>query len=902
MSGAGSPSGSRRSPIGASKRSPNLALSKFLRESFTSEPPYLYESLSGNPRLQKLGDLVQNLLAFGRDNAISGEAVESLELALRHMVHETVSFASTTIQSTVSVTKVQESSHSLDTAKVNAELEELKLENAELKGNLKSSEEQVSILRSRTRDLQEELNSLSSRSLSYKQEFELAAQERMRYAALEEKYHDLLGRLKVGETTKANLEEQIKKANAEYSAAFEDLKKARQLISKKREKLASYKAENQKLKILLEEKEEELIIVELQSSVERDRSQRRSSCSEQDLSVNREELRLNAENGRLASVIQELTEQKGQLEKEKDTMEEEKSDLLRQVNDMKNDMSEKVSECEALREQLTTRSQEVEELATENDELRAELDTVRRSLKKAQKHPDGKPPLPPAQSPTKDGDQTFVDRLKEWVNGYAAFITYLIDHDEVELHLLNGVPKFPERMAALLTEKINQSLRFVRRTGMAGNIPLFDAAFGNPEATAVLVKSLEASEDYLPAFSVFATITNKLIAQIEANAKRVEKICQLLHIDTSSEDKMLDDVFKYHMDHQPLFDKVVAILESKFEVPINRDNILACLDEFVNESTEIVDELQNELGEYVAPSCKPVEIPRKVLEYITSMNVALEQARARLSDGKTFQNELREAQSNLSIMNDKLEASEIHKNQLSLRLKEKEASILRLTEQLEDSMEAKMGTDQALRSLRVMNAELESTCHILRNERDRLKLALSDKAATFEERLEEALSSEKKRCREELERQAKKNAADQDAIRLELEEKSKKLADAKSLVLDLQQRFNEKKEKYHKLLTSLQKQNEVLVKQKNESGSLSPEDRKLMKTANSQRRQMLAKLNELSPTKSGMDSSLSLDDNLVEDLGQMLQKCFESTSGWTGRTVKKAVGILIDRVLSSLSA
>ena len=356
------------------------------------------------------------------------------------------------------------------------------------------------------------------------------------------------------------------------------------------------------------------------------------------------------------------------------------------------------------------------------------------------------------------------------------------------------------------------------------------------------------------------------------------------------------------MNIRPLFDKVVAILESKFEVPINRDNILACLDEFVNESTEIVDELQNELGEYVSPSCKPVEIPRKVLEYITSMKVALEQARARLSDGKTFQNELREAQSNLSIMNDKLEASEIHKNQLSLRLKEKEASILRLTEQLEDSMEAKMGTDQALRSLRVMNAELESTCHILRNERDRLKLALSDKTATFEERLEEALSSEKKRCREELERQAKKNAADQEAARIELEEKSKKLADAKSLVLDLQQRFNEKKEKYHKLLTSLQKQNEVLVKQKNEGGSLSPEDRKLMKTANSQRRQMLAKLNELSPTKSGIESSLSLDDNLVEDLGQMLQRCFESTSGWTGRTVKKAVGILIDRVLSSLSA
>ena len=901
MSGAGSPTGSRRSPIGASRRSPNLALSKFLRESFTSEPPYLYETLTGNPRLQKLGDLVQNLLAFGRDNAISGEAVENLELALRHMVNETVRFASTTIESTVSVTKVQESSNSVDTAKVNAELEELRLENAELKGTLKSSEEQVSMLRSRTRDLQEELNSLSSRSLSYKQEFELASQERMRYAALEEKYHDLLGRLKVGETTKASLEEQIKKSNAEYTAAFEDLKKARQLVSKKREKLASYKAENQKLKILLEEKEEELIIVELQSSVERDR-QHRSSNSEQDLSVNREELRLNAENGRLASVIQELTEQKGQLENEKSTLEEEKNDLLCQVNDMKNDMSEKISECEALKEQLTTRSQEVEELETDNDELRAELDNVRRSLKKAQKHPDGKPPLPPAQSPTKDGDQTFVDRLKEWVNGYAAFITYLIDHDEVELHLLNGVQKFPERMAALLTEKINQSLRFVRRTGMAGNIPLFDAAFGNPEATAVLVQNLEASEDCLPAFSVFATITNKLVAQIEANAKRVEKICQLLHIETSSEDKMLDDVFKYHMDHQPLFDKVVAILESKFEVPINRDNILACLDEFVNESTEIVDELQNELGEYVSPSCKPVEIPRKVLEYITSMKVALEQARARLSDGKTFQNELREAQSNLSIMNDKLEASEIHKNQLSLRLKEKEASILRLTEQLEDSMEAKMGTDQALRSLRVMNAELESTCHILRNERDRLKLALSDKTATFEERLEEALSSEKKRCREELERQAKKNAADQEAARIELEEKSKKLADAKSLVLDLQQRFNEKKEKYHKLLTSLQKQNEVLVKQKNEGGSLSPEDRKLMKTANSQRRQMLAKLNELSPTKSGIESSLSLDDNLVEDLGQMLQRCFESTSGWTGRTVKKAVGILIDRVLSSLSA
>ena len=81
--------------------------------------------------------------------------------------------------------------------------------------------------------------------------------------------------------------------------------------------------------VAAKEKEEELIIVELQSSVERDR-QHRSSNSEQDLSVNREELRLNAENGRLASVIQELTEQKGQLENEKSTLEEEKNTLKNQ--------------------------------------------------------------------------------------------------------------------------------------------------------------------------------------------------------------------------------------------------------------------------------------------------------------------------------------------------------------------------------------------------------------------------------------------------------------------------------------------------------------------------------------------------------------------------------------------
>lgn len=874
-----SDSGSNGGPVPSNlERKDFEELHQLLQESFPGDPPQLQEMVDSNPKLQKLSDLIHRALAFSNNTEQQWNVVE---LAVRHLLM--------TVVSTQSVTRSKRIVKYSEVKSTGSDQDNVMTENSELKTKLRTSEEKVLLLQSRVDQLQNELES-SSFTKNLKSESECDSHGRINASAFEERYHEALGQLKISETSRAGVEEQNRKLTAEYEAILKELNDVRQHMSAKREKIRKLKVENQNLRGQLAEKDEEMM--ELQSQT---RNEEPETTTEPEISMNQETLKLTAENGKLAAVIEDLTVKVKAMQKEKRAAQTEKSDLLRQINDMKHDLAGKTSECESLKSQLTSTSQEVKELETAYDELQNALDEAQRNIEKSPKqHKEKKPPLPPPK-PQLSPD---VERLKGWVNGYAAFITYLIDHDEVELHLLNGIPEFPGRMANLLAEKVNQAIRFVRQKGMCQAIPLFDAAFGNPEATSAVIDNLMNSEDALPVFSVFTTITKKLITQVEANAKKVATLCELLHIEPSTEDKMLDAIIKFHMEHQPVFDRVVSTMEQTFEMAVSKDNILACLNDYIVESSDIVEELQNALGQFVDSECRPVDIPKQVAAHIDSLNKRIAQLRQRSLDGTAFQHEFREIRSQLAVLSDKLETTEAYKCELEEELKTKQECIAKLTDHLNTSIGEAADNEQKLETLRTMIIELQSTCQRLKNERERLKLALADKTAAFDRLLEEAIEAERSRHEQECARQAKRFASEQELSRTKLAEKSKKLADVKNHALQLEQRLNDNKEKYSKIIADLRDQNASLVKQKNAKQVLSPEDRKLIVTANNQRRRMLARLNELSPSKVPMEPSFSIEDNLVDDLGQMLDQCFETSSGWTGRTIKKALGILIERVLA----
>lgn len=880
-----SDSGSNGGPVPSNLEQNDFEeLHQLLQESFPGDPPQLQEMVDSNPKLQKLSDLIHRALAFSNDTEQQWNVVE---LAVRHLLMSVASAQSETV-----VTRSKRIIKYSEVKTTESEQDTVITENSELKAKLSDAEEKVLLLQSRVDQLQNELES-SSFTKSLKSELECESRDKINASALEERYHEALGQLKISETSRAGVEEQNRKLTGEYEAILKELNDVRQHMSAKREKIRKLKVENQNLRGQLAEKDEEMIQLQAQTGNEEP-----ETTTEPEISMSQETLKLTAENGKLAAVIEDLTVKVNAMQKEQRAARTEKSDLLRQIHDMKHDIAEKTSECESLKSQLTSTSQEVKELETAYDELQNALDEAQRNIQKSPKQQkEKKPPLPPPK-PQLSPD---VERLKGWVNGYAAFITYLIDHEEIELHLLNGIPEFPERMANLLAEKVNQAIRFVRQKGMCQAIPLFDAAFGNPEATAAVIDNLMNSEDALPAFSVFATITKKLITQVEANAKKVATLCELLHIEPSTEDKMLDAIIKFHMEHQPVFDRVVSTMEQTFEMAVSKDNILACLNDYIVESSDIVEELQNALGQFVDSDCRPVDIPKQVAAHIDSLNKRIVQLRQRSFDGTAFQHEFREIRSQLAVLSDKLETTEAHKCELEEELKKKQECIAKLTDRLNTSIGEAVDNEQKLETLRAMIIELQSTCQRLKNERDRLKLALADKTAAFDRLLEEAIETERSRHEQECARQAQRFASEQELSRTKLAEKSKKLADVKNHALQLEQRLNDNKEKYSKIIADLRDQNASLVKEKNAKQALSPEDRKLIATANNQRRRMLARLNELSPSKVPMEPSFSIEDNLVDDLGQMLDQCFETSSGWTGRTIKKAIGILIERVLADVA-
>lgn len=817
------------------------ALSAFLNETFSVEPPPLNELLRRNSELEKLGQLPSDVV----NSSLPKDSATTLDSAIRYL--------------------------------------------------LIPSGDEVDQLRSEKR-------ALATNNAKLQREFEESlSSERVRYAALQDKFHETLGRWKVVESAKTGLEEQLERANQEYAAVVRDLKKTKEKMAKRRDQYNATLTENHTLRAALNQKTTELRQANLKLEQEAEKKRRRK---EKPLTVSKDEMRLHIENGTLATMIKELTERVQSLQTERQQIQDEKDqDGMRyesRIQTLERDVARQRQENDEITSKLKEQRKQIDEVQSEkakSDKKLAEMTSV---LVAIQNQMEDTPPLvilPERVAKLIDQGPLHAEirRLKALVNGYATFVTQLLENGRSDLSLLDGVEKLPNWMNRALEDKIGECRKFVYETGVTETIPLFDAALGLPQSTTILLKQLQKSDEIVSVLSTFTAVAAKLVTRIRDDNEKAEKIATILHLCDVPREKRISQILKYLQENGKVIDGLLAFLVDKSDDPVTAANVFPALMTYATNAAQISTGMEEHLREFVNGSCPAVEMPKKVRDYIRNIAKTLSDMEAQLKTAKRIEKELKEAQTRLSRMTEKLKEAEERKKDLTSKVEEKDEQILTMTGQLEQEIEKKLETERNLEDVQAEKQRIETECQLLRSERDRLKQAISDKGETFEKCLEEALESEKRRHGDEVRRLTERSATQQELVMSKLKDKSRKLTEARKMITDLEQCLKDSHEKYEAAYKSLQQQSKQLKKQcQKKAADLSPQDRALLKTATDQRREMMSKISELSNSVSGL--GITVEEDFVSELGEILESCFRSSGEWTEKRVKKAVQILIDRL------
>lgn len=779
-------------------------ISAFLEEHFGRDPPGLLQLVRGPRTMRKLAEIVADCVTSARHDSLA----RAVELALRHIIDGQCETMSEHVNS--------------DVAAVRREWQATRAKTA-----------------GQDRDYEREI-----------------AHERANYGKLEDKYRGALVQLTAERAARERLEAQLDEATGEFKAVVEELAKTKKAVTEKRKKLNKCltTAENMEAELRRKEAEVKHMETEVALAVQgKEESGKKRRC---------EEMRLLSENGRLAAVIAELTDKvhRSQLEKQdvERTAVVQRREWTARADELETELARCKREKDRLGDELNAKLVEISGIETARSSLARHLAEATQTLKAVQMEFDDEPAmsmLPNAVRKLKDRGplNARIGRLTALLNGFAAFISQMIEHGRSSVELLEGVDEFPDWLRKSIENKIMDCKRYVAGAdGSSERAPLFEAALGQLQSTGKVLVNVREQPENAAVLSVFSSVTGKLVARANRETRQAADICNVLHIEPKAKNSALVDIRAYHETVQPVIDSLVSYTDGPAR------------------AEDVVEGLQlcafKELQQFAPKGCHPSDAPDYIRGQFRKMRGRIRELNSVESVCQQLRHELTDTQDKLSDTYKEVEAKEQEKEQLVIESQQKGACIEDVTKQLEGVVAENVTLNEALIKMRVVNKELKEDCQSVVAEREQLKETIAEKTELYREQLASVVTREREKHQLEMGRLEKRSTTQMQRVEAELKAKSKKLKAQKDLVSDMQCRLEGDRNKMQAVIGQVQRQNEELVRRsQKEKKSLATEDLELLKLANQQRSLMMSRLSDLAV--SGFDLSVSThDQDLLDDL------------------------------------
>ena len=767
----------------------NSELAHLIEKIDTEGTQQINEYFDKRPELRSITDAVMEEIESAKTAPISASTARNVETAIFHLINEalrenaTQSNEQDTGKSFVDYSSLIEKNPNdpnilrLQITELKRKLSQTQTEAASVRASVDSEKKEKEKLFQENQKLLKEKNEMSLSNQKQVQELKLHIQD------LEEQITSAADQDRRGGETVSSLKKRLRDADINAEADKREIDELKQMLQRKtkaiqtlKEKLKMGDIKYEELKV--EKTESEMNLSSMFISQSRIHDQKTKSAVTKLIKFVKQQNQqmevLIRANRRAARVIEKLSKLTEDYEDRLQCAEQDVHELKEQVVERHQDTHVAEEKTDELSKILEARTEELTELR----EIVAQC--VDSAAPKFIVTPEELPELVKDLAMIKADKETADNlvKLNALVDGLTRFSTNMVNNNYAEIKFLKEPAEPVVSDGSLKLDMLNQieKVREYLETicySSAEEDPMMSYLAGIKDGD-VLSKVTELS----PAI-VFASICYRMQQKMQADLDELVKVKSVLPF-TCTDAELPEAISKYLLDLQPVFNQLLDVLERTLKYHGTTEDIFQCLCKYVEETSQMINELDQDVRPLIGFSGKIVDMPKLLVEALTSMKSELDNYRVGVSkdlDEMTLKNEKERAEYKRQIndLNEQAAKNQGIIDTLQARLDETAAQLHDTRVSCTDIGGKKSDQEREIQQLKDNNEALEAEKQMLLDEKERLENLLKTKQEQNDKNLEEAVQRERQIGEEELERHDKKYQDEIQILSIQINKLSKKL-------------------------------------------------------------------------------------------------------------------------------
>lgn len=755
------------------------ALTKYLTDSYTTNPPELADLFVEIPSLAKLGQLIHDVFQSAKVNPMPIEISQLCELGVRHLINDYKTQRENSEQAATSLGKAKRlvdyaallAQNPSDITLAKLQILELQRENQELATKMEDISNDIKIQ-------QDEYEKLFQEKIDLQNKFILAenmhkndmSKLRYEYGQLEDSKQSAIDNSKLFEVQITDLKKMLAAASDDSSAHQREIADLKNQIASKNQLINKYrnelKAKDIKFSEFKEAKERETIELSTtlitQNNLLEDKNKDAMRKLARYIKNQGDQIEILTAANRKATMI---------LDKQTDLLDKYEGEL-EHTNDENEQLNKKVAD---LRDENVTLKEELEVAAKNSNQDNSELIKLRSIVEQSCTNlapafsitPDQLPQMCKELSGTRIDPETAKNlrALNAICDGLSQFIIQLIRTGEANLEFLKEKPiKLSSTVRGDIMHEVEKTRLFL------GTLDYSDASEdkvmkyllnpnenfdleGNSDVqlSAVLTEALKREREYI----------SKMFGQLE----RVRDVLPAFDCKTY---ELADALSTYLLQMQPVFKDLLSIVGSTLHYHGSITDIFACLCRYIEETSSALTVMDEEIRPMINFNGKVVDMPDKLITVLNEYKNQLDNFDSvSKRDLTNAQIDFEKRKAAMERENDGLRDEIRTKEKLVKSLQnqlDKLASDLEETKNSESALE--MISSEASKNNKILSTSkqtLEDTISRLSQENNRLESLLSERTQTYEKRVQDLVAKEREMMQMIQERE-KKRYEEQQAI------------------------------------------------------------------------------------------------------------------------------------------
>lgn len=755
------------------------ALTKYLTDSYTTNPPELADLFVEIPSLAKLGQLIHDVFQSAKVNPMPIEISQLCELGVRHLINDYKTQRENSEQAATSLGKAKRlvdyaallAQNPSDITLAKLQILELQRENQELATKMEDISNDIKIQ-------QDEYEKLFQEKIDLQNKFILAenmhkndmSKLRYEYGQLEDSKQSAIDNSKLFEVQITDLKKMLAAASDDSSAHQREIADLKNQIASKNQLINKYrnelKAKDIKFSEFKEAKERETIELSTtlitQNNLLEDKNKDAMRKLARYIKNQGDQIEILTAANRKATMI---------LDKQTDLLDKYEGEL-EHTNDENEQLNKKVAD---LRDENVTLKEELEVAAKNSNQDNSELIKLRSIVEQSCTNlapafsitPDQLPQMCKELSGTRIDPETAKNlrALNAICDGLSQFIIQLIRTGEANLEFLKEKPiKLSSTVRGDIMHEVEKTRLFL------GTLDYSDASEdkvmkyllnpnenfdleGNSDVqlSAVLTEALKREREYI----------SKMFGQLE----RVRDVLPAFDCKTY---ELADALSSYLLQMQPVFKDLLSIVGSTLHYHGSITDIFACLCKYIEETSSALTVMDEEIRPMINFNGKVVDMPDKLITVLNEYKNRLDNFDSvSKRDLTNAQIDFEKRKAAMERENDGLRDEIRTKEKLVKSLQnqlDKLASDLEETKNSESALE--MISSEASKNNKILSTSkqtLEDTISRLSQENNRLESLLSERTQTYEKRVQDLVAKEREMMQMIQERE-KKRYEEQQAI------------------------------------------------------------------------------------------------------------------------------------------